>query len=217
MDVPFNECEVGLFDDWEPAVWSEVVTKSEEGEEQYEAEATVNEVNTSNPESTGFLLETRVPHNHESEHPRPHVAEGVFGCDKGVLCDEAFAKLKNDPTPAAEHRQLYEKYSSGNIATRAFTKSKRGHDKFLERMSDSMDELQDVGEMTHGGFGGNSNHTNGLGCPQLSSNLHWEYKGWTPGQPLPTPQNKIPSNRQDAKDSDNSNKLDPELDIISLP
>jgi len=225
MDQPFNECEVGLFDDWEPAVWSELVPRSSELDEIITAHTTetVSAIHTGEKEeplneeiveeeeeSTEFAVESKVPH--------VHVSRGVFSADKGILTDEEFVALQTGPK--RNIHEIYEHNSTGNRVTRDNAISTRPHDKFVERMADSMDELQDVGLMNSGGYGGNNNHLNGLGAPQLTSNMHWEYKNWTPGMPLPVPGSSSKPgkvNRERGENQKDKKSMFDDFELTNLP
>jgi len=236
MDQPFNECEVGLFDDWEPAIWSELVPRRSSELEDQDGE---DEIITTHTET---VTETRtVPKEEEStqkeevivkevkeedktefiiESKVPHISKGVFSADKGVLSDEEFECIQNGPKICLQ--KVYEHNSTGNKVTRGNAIPNRPHDKFVERMSDSMDELQDVGLMNSGGYGGNNNHLNGLGAPPLTSNLHWEYKNWVPGMPLPEPGNNSKSGKGERINGENNKKdnkksMFDDFEIANLP
>jgi hypothetical protein len=179
----FNQDELGLFDDWEPAIWSEM--------------------DLSSVEDGAF-------------HAEVHDKMAIESPTTPINQRSARIHLPSDSPSSAtiKSNELYEYNSSGNKITRAgATKPPRGHDKFAERLPDSLDELQDIGLLNGGkGFGGLQNSSNGISAPQLSSNLHWEYKNWHPGMGAMNTQQKM--NEEIKKDK---TSMYNDFEITNLP
>jgi len=183
---PFNQDELGLFDDWEPAVWSEVENRVEFHDEMTEK------------------MDNLAGERHEQEEPQEEIPQRTT---------ERVSEVSPTTGNAKSLRELYEYNSTGNLSTRPHA-TKQKHDHFLEKFPDGPDELQDVGLMNAGsfkGFGG-QNSSMGINAPVNSSNLHWEYKNWKPGQGLKESQSKISEAIKNDKDS-----MHNDFEIVNLP
>jgi len=190
---PFNQDELGLFDDWEPAVWSEIEPVAFEDEMTEKMDAIAEK--QQNQEN-----EEEEEEEEEEEIIQPTAIEQVT-----VVSSSPDAKMKSV-------KEVYEYNSSGNLITRPHAIGKHKHDKFLDRLPDSPDELQDVGVMNAGKGFGYQNSSMGITAPVNSSNLHWEYKNWKPGQSIKASQDKINEAIKQDKES-----MHNDFEIVNLP
>jgi hypothetical protein len=151
----FNPDELGLFDDWEPAIWSEVNLDDEDYDE---AINTITLGSSDSPSTPETQRSVRVRSSSDSPAAASKSINEIYeynssgnkitraGCTKPPRGHDKFAEtLPDSPDELLDVGLL----NSGK------------------------------------GFGGLQNSNNGLNAPPLSSNLHWEFKHWHPGMELP--------------------------------